>query len=116
MKIVTEPEGPVHNRRAAWTLRMIRRRRIQIRQDHHKFIRNLPGGRRNQRLIQEVPVEVVLSSDDKDDPLPSDVHPDPVLDAEEPKSDCSLLNSTTSKKEAPEAQNNPPEAASEYHD
>ena len=98
-------EGPVHNRRAAQTLRMIRQRRIQIRRDHHKFIRNIPGGRRNQRLIQEVPKEVVLSSDEEDDPPPSDVHPDP---AEEPKSDCSLLNSTISEKEAPEAQNNPP--------
>ena len=30
--------------------------------------------------------------------------------AEKPKSDCSLLNSTTSKKETPEARNNPSEA------
>ena len=96
-----QPEGPVHNRRAARTIRMICRRRIQIRRDHHKFIHNIPGGRRNQR-------EVVLSSDEEDDPLPSDVHSDPVPDAEEPKSDCSLLNSTISKKETPEAQNNPP--------
>ena len=101
MKTLTEPKGPVHNRRAARTLRMIRQRRIQIRRDHHKFIRNIPGGRRNQRLIREVPIEVVLSSDEEDDPVPSDVHPDPVPDAEEPKSDCSLLNSTISKKEAP---------------
>ena len=90
---------------------MIRRRRIQIRRDHHEFIHNLPGGRRNQRLIKEVPIEVVLSSDDEENPLPSDVHPDPVPDAEEPKSDCSLLNSTISEKETPEARNNPPEAA-----
>ena len=108
-----QPEGPVHNRRAARTIRMICRRRIQIRRDHHKFIHNIPGGRRNQRMIQEVPLEVVLSRDEEDDPPPSDVQPDP---AEEPKSDCSLLNSTISKKEAPEAQNNPPEAASEYND
>ena len=100
----------MHNLKAAQTLRRIRRRRIQIRRDHHEFICNLPGGIRNPRLINEVPIEVVLSSDDEDDPLPSDVHPDPVPDAEKPKSDCSVLNSTTSKKEAPEAQNNPPEA------
>ena len=101
-------EGPVHNRRAAQTLRMIRQRRIHIQHDHHEFLRNLPGGGRNQRLIQEVPIEVVLSSNEEDDPPHSDVHPDP---AEEPKSDCSLLNSTISKKEAPEARNNPPKAA-----
>ena len=62
-------------------------------------------------MIQEVPLEVVLSRDEEDDPPPLDVHPDPVPDAEEPKSDCSLLNSTISKKEAPKARNNPPEAA-----
>ena len=110
MKTITKPEGPVHNQKAARTLRRIHRRQIQIRRNHYESICNLPGGRRNPRLIQEVPIEVVLSSDDKDDPLPSDFNPDPVPDAEEPNSDCSLLNSTTSEKEAPEAQNNPPEA------
>ena len=103
MKILTEPEGPVHNLKAARTLRRICRRRIQIRRDHYEFIHNLPGGRRNPRPIQEVPIEVVLSSDDEDDPLPIDVHPDPGPDSEKPKSDCSLLKSTTSMKEAPEA-------------
>ena len=73
-----------------------------IRRDHHKFLRNLPGGR-NRRLI-EVPIEVTLSSDEEDDP--SEVHPVP---AEEPNSDCSLLNSTT-EREAPKARDSPLEA------
>ena len=68
-----------------------------------------PGRRRNPRLIQEVPIEVVISSSE-DDSLPTDVNPDPAPAAEKPKSDCSLLNSTTSKKETPEVRNNPSEA------
>ena len=55
-------------------------------------------------------MEVELSSSE-DDSLPTEDHPDPAPAAEKPGSYCRLLNSIASKKETPEAHNNPPEAA-----
>ena len=96
-----QPEDTVHNRGTA-AIRMIRRRQIMIRNDHHEFLRCLREGRTDQRL-KEVPIEVTLSSD-RDLP---EVHPVP---AGEPNPDCNLVDSNTSEREAPETRDNPLEA------
>ena len=102
-----KPPAP-HNKKAARILRKIRRLRILRRRD--LYLRNIRR-RRKPRLIPEVPIEVKLSSSE-DDSLPTEVHPVPAPAAEKPGSDYSLLDSTASEKETPEARNNPLEAAS----
>ena len=81
-------------------MRKIRRQRIQRRRD--LYLRNL---RRRPRPTQEVPEVILISTDEE--PRAED----------RATSDCSLLNSTLSEKEAPEITTNPPEAvpASEPH-
>ena len=71
-----------------------------IRNDHHKFLRYLREGRTDQRL-REIPIEVNLDSYEY---LP-DVHP---VSAGKPNLGCNLAD--FSKREDPEARNNPPEA------
>ena len=73
-----------------------------IRNDHHKFLRYLREGRTDQRL-REIPIEVNLDSYEY---LP-DVHP---VSAGKPNLGCNLADDfTISKREAPEARDNPPE-------
>ena len=96
-----QPEDTVPNRGAA-TIRRIRRRRIMIRNEHHKVLRNLHEGRTDQRL-REVPIEVNLDSYED---LP-EVHP---VSAGELNPECNLVDFTTIKREAPKARDNPPEA------
>ena len=93
MKIITGPEDPVHNRKAAWMLRRICRRRILIRHEHFLSMRDLQGRSRNQRST-EVPIEVTLSSDED----PVSILPVPAV---EYNPDCNLVDSTTSQRDVP---------------